>query len=198
MTIESVQQPKSLLPSSGSPAVSDALRVVLVYQDSLTREWASQMWGRVVQPLASEKVLFRSWKIGDLTLGQILPEAVQAAVEADMILIGVRDAEDFPLELTVWSEAWLKVRDVSHAGVLVPLIGIAGEALGQGSRLDSRFRILADRGGLDYMARWFPLPPQSARALDAGQIAQRANSDTQMLRGIVENPDKSSRRSRGI
>ncbi len=196
MKTESEPKSRSPLQAAGPLEASEALRVVLIFQDPLTREWASQMWGRVVQPLASEKVLFRSWKIGDLTHAQVLAEAAQVAAEADMILVALRDAVEAPLELTVWSESWLKRRGERRAGVLVPLIGLAGEVTGQGSHLDSWFRMLAERGGLDYMARWFALPPHSAPALGATEIAQRAHADTQMLRKIVENPENSSRRSR--
>ncbi len=185
------------LKAQGSSVLApgEALHVVLVYQDALTREWAAQLWARVVQPLSAEKVLFKSWRISDLAHPEVLPEAVVATAEADILLVAIRDSEELPMQLSVWMEAWLPLRG-NRPGALVPLIGIPGPLPGQGSQLDQRFRALADRGHLDYMARWFALPTPSRSELEREAIVDRAKSDTQMLRNIVTNPAGSSRRSR--
>lgn len=78
-----------------------ALSVVTVYQDPLTRHWATELWERVGQLISNEAVCHQSWKMSDLTDPRVFMDAVRAAEEADVLLVAVRDTGELPIGLFV-------------------------------------------------------------------------------------------------
>ena len=49
-----------------SSETEPALNVVIVYQDPLTRHWATDLWDRVGQLIDSGGICRKSWKLSDL------------------------------------------------------------------------------------------------------------------------------------
>ena len=123
-------------PSETEPA----LKVATIYQDPLTRHWATELWERVGQLIGTEDVRRQSWKISELTDPRVFLDAVQAAAEADVLVVSVRDTGELPISLYVWVDAWVPSRS-GPAGALVALIGMPPHARSFRSRLP----ILGDR-----------------------------------------------------
>jgi hypothetical protein len=134
-----------------------ALNIVTVYQDALTRYWATELWDRVGQLIGDGGVCTQSWKIGDLKLALALAKAVQAAAVADVLVISVRDAAELPLLLRVWIDAWMPVR-AGRPGALVALIGLPAQPDTQSGHAYQYLQAVARRAGLDFLPRERKLP----------------------------------------
>src|ERR1035441_8827809 len=98
-----------------------ALNVVIVYQDSVTRYWAAELWDRMGRLIDSGGICRKSWKIGDLTQSAVFADSVQAAAKANVLIVAVRDAGEFPVTLSVWIDAWVPNRVEPSGGALVAL-----------------------------------------------------------------------------
>ena len=86
------------------------------------------------------------------SLGKIetLQEAVRAALVADVIVISVYAAEELPLGLYVWIDAWLP-RRTSREGALTALIGADEPEALQSSRTRDYLQAVARKAQLDFI-----------------------------------------------
>jgi len=108
-----------------APVVSGyTLNIAGVYQDSVTRDWAMQSCRQATQLAGGERVQNTWCNTNSLSDPGILLDAVRAAVAADVIVISVYAADELPLDLYVWIEAWLP-RRLSRRGALAALVGVA-------------------------------------------------------------------------
>ena len=92
-----------MAPSKADPA----LYVATVYQDPLTRHWATELWNRVGPLVGGGCICHQSWKISDLVDLRFFADAVQAAAKAGVVVVSVRDAGALPINLHVWIDAWM-------------------------------------------------------------------------------------------
>jgi hypothetical protein len=121
---------------TAAPTESEyALNIVGVYQDTVTQSWGVPMC-RLATQLAGEDHIRNTWfdcgvsssfiifnpDVDSLNDIGILMETVRAALVADVIVISVYAAEELPLGLYVWIDAWLP-RRTSREGALTALIG---------------------------------------------------------------------------
>jgi hypothetical protein len=139
---------------------AQALNVVLVYQDPLTRHWAADLWGRVGQLIHSGAIRRESFRLGELTRAFVFADAVHAAAEADVLVISVRDAGELPLLLHVWIDSWMPRRG-GRAGALVALIGVPAKPDALSGRAHSYLESIAREAGLDFLPRERRLPEES-------------------------------------
>jgi hypothetical protein len=139
--------------------ISQALNVVVVYQDSLTRHWATALWDRLGQLIDTGGICRKSWKLSGLTNAGAFARAVQAAVLADVLVISVRDAGELPMLLHVWADAWLPQR-AGRAGALVALIGVPSTPDVLAGRAHEYLEDIARRAGLDFLPRERMLPQE--------------------------------------
>ena len=138
---------------------SQALNVVVAYQDPLTRHWATGLWDRVGQLIDTGGICCKSWKLNDLTQASVFAEAVNAAVVADVLVISVRDAGELPLMLHVWIDAWLP-RRAGRTGALVAVIGVPAKPDVQSGRAHEYLEDVARQAGLDFLPRERMLPQE--------------------------------------
>ena len=136
-----------------------ALKVATVYQDPLTRHWATELWDRVGQLVGQGSICHQSWKISDLTDPCVFMDAVGAAAEADVLVVSVRDAGEVPISLYVWADAWVPSR-VGRAGALVALIGVPPQPNAQSGRAHKYLETVARKAGLDFLPRERKLPAE--------------------------------------
>jgi hypothetical protein len=134
-----------------------ALRVVTVYQDPLTRHWATELWERVGQLISGEDVRRQAWRMSDLTDPGVFAEAVRAAAEADVLVVSVRDTGELPINLLLWTDAWLPGR-AGPAGALVALIGVPSQPDAQSGRAYQYLEAVARKAGLDFLPQERKLP----------------------------------------
>jgi len=126
------------------------LNITGVYQDNVTRDWAMQTCRRATQLAAAEHVQNKLYNAHSLSDPKILLEAVRATLRADVIVVSVYAAEELPLDLYVWFDAWLPRRR-SRVGVLAALIGVTEPRGSQSVRTHEYLQAVARRGELDFM-----------------------------------------------
>ena len=197
--------------TASSAEAGYVLNVTMVYQDLATRDWATEMWGRVAQLVGQESINAASWKISDLARPGILAEAVESAARADVVVAAVSAAEELPSDLYVWFDIWLPRRTRS-TGALVALIGLPEAASHQSSHAQEYFQSVARKGRLDYFPqkrllpvlapslfpRWFgldyfpqgqTLPAASPDLFNLGAIAESADARRSVHAGVVGGGD---------
>ena len=147
--------------ANGVPTAPDEpdrlLSVAVVYQDSLTRQWATDLWDRVGQLIGCGGVHCQAWRINELTEAVAFGQAVQAAAEADVLVISILDNGELPLLLYVWIDAWLP-RRVGRPGGMVALIGLPAQPDARIGHAHPYLQAVARRGGLEFLPRENRLP----------------------------------------
>jgi hypothetical protein len=162
-------QPASSASAGGLEDKEPLLTVAIIYQDSLTCQWAKELWDRVAQFTENKGVICKSWSISDLAQEADLVQAVQVAANADVVVVSVRDTGDLPLFLHVWIDAWMP-RRTGREGALVALIGVPAQPDAQIGCTHQYLKTVAGRAGLDYLPRERSLP---AARLPTGGKADR-------------------------
>ena len=168
--------------AQASTAPGPALTVATIYQDPLTRHWATELWGRVGQLIGDEGACCQSWKISDLTDPRVFEDSVRVAAAADVLIISVRDARELPTNLTVWFDA-LVPRRAGHAGALVALIGVPPQPDAQFGRAHAYLERIARKAGLDYLPRERKLPEQPFALARQAKSDQTANGPAPAVAG---------------
>jgi hypothetical protein len=157
--------------------------VVVLYEDTDTREKGVEFCGRLVQRFWTQGELDVSWwPFMALQEFPSDPEATKKAIEADLIIFAARPEGKLSPEFRAWIESWLHQRG-EHEGVVVGLIGTGTEA----DDKDVYFRNVAHRGGMDYLTGitedfdW-PIPDSP------DSYCARAHQVTGVLEGILQGP----------
>lgn len=146
---------------AGALEESCILNVAGVYQDSVTREWAMQFCRRATRVAGEESVECAWYSTKSLRDTVWLGDAVSAALVADVIVVSVYAADELPLDLYAWVEAWLP-RRLSRAGALAALIGVAEPLESQSIRTINYLRAVARRARLDFIAQERQRPATSS------------------------------------
>ena len=137
-----------------APAESEyALNIVGVYQDPLTQSWGVPMCRLATQLAGNEHVRNTWYDAHSLDDIQILTEAVRAALVADLIVVSVHAADELPLGLYVWIDAWLP-RRASREGALTALIGADEPQDPRSSRTREYLQAVARKAQLDFIPRF--------------------------------------------
>jgi hypothetical protein len=145
----------------GTPRETEqALSVVLIYQDPLTRSWADELWDRVRQVVDGGGISRKSWRLRDLVDDLAFAAAVRAAADADVIVISVRDTGDLPPLLHAWAAGWMP-RRAGRAGALVAIVGMPTKPDGLSGRACEYLEVVARLAGLDFLPRERGLPEES-------------------------------------
>jgi len=126
------------------------LNIVGVYQDPLTQSWGVPMC-RLAMHLAGEDLVRNTWyDVHSLSDLGILLAAVRAALAADVIVVSVYAADELPLDLYVWINAWLPRRN-SREGAFTALIGADQPQDSQSVRTHDYLHAVARKAQLDFI-----------------------------------------------
>ena len=136
---------------TGAPRDSGPeLNIVGVYQDPLTQSWGVPMC-RLAMQLAGESLVRNTWyDVHSLSDLRILLAAVRAALVADVIVVSVYAADELPLDLYVWINAWLPRRN-AREGAFTALIGADQPQDSQSVRTHDYLRAVARKAQLDFI-----------------------------------------------
>ena len=126
------------------------LNIAGVYQDSVTRDWAMQSCRRATQLVGEESVQNAWYDANSLSDPGIFLDAVRAALVADVIVVSVYAADELPLDLYVWVQAWLPRRR-SRVGALTAVIGVAEPPDSQFVRTLKYLQAVASKAELDFI-----------------------------------------------
>lgn len=158
-----------------APDESDGgLNLTGVYQDSVTRSWAMQMCRRATRLAGAAGAHNRWFDANALGNPGTFLTAVQAAMTADVIVVSVYAAEELPLDLYIWFEAWLP-RRLPRVGALTALIGVEESMDSQTVRTLEYLQAVARKAKLDFVPRKRKRPDASpTAALKATQAEANA------------------------
>ena len=143
-------------PAAVAPDASDyALNILGIYQDPLTQSWGMPMC-RLAMQLAGEDRIRNQWfDVHSLNDNGVLLEAVRAALVADVIVVSVYAADELPLGLYVWIDAWLPRRS-SREGALTALIGVDESQAPPSIRTREYLQAVARKARLDFIPLFEP------------------------------------------
>jgi hypothetical protein len=127
-----------------------AFKIAVVFQDTLTRSWATQICHQVTQQVGEEHVQKTWHDVNSLCDPEILVEAARAALAADVIVVAVHAADELPPELCAWISVWLPRRG-ARVGALAALIGVVEAPSPQAVRTQEYLQAVARRGQLDFL-----------------------------------------------
>lgn len=136
-----------------------AFKIAVVFQDTLTKSWATQICHQVTRQVGEENVQNTWNNINSLGDPEILAEAVRATIAADVIVVAVHAAEELPPELCAWIDAWLP-RRLARVGALAALIGVNEQPASQALRTQEYLQAVARRGQLDFLPHERQLPSE--------------------------------------
>jgi hypothetical protein len=159
--VEPVESPRQNVFSEESVTAADGsgyeFKIAVVYQDALAQSWAIQMCRPVRQKFGVENVQNTWHSVHSLSDPEVLLEAANAALAADVIVIAVHAADEMPPELCAWIDVWLPRRR-ARVGALAALIGVAGEPAPPAVRTQEYLQAVARRGSLDFLPHERKLP----------------------------------------
>ena len=160
-TVELLEHPTEAFEVAVAPdELEYTLNIAGIYQDSVTRDWAMQSCHRATQLAGGERVQNTWYNTNSLSDPGILLDAVRAAVAADVIMISVYAADELPLDLYVWIEAWLP-RRLSRRGALAALVGVAQPLDSPSVRTLEWLQALARKAQLDFIPQQRERPAAS-------------------------------------
>ena len=160
-TVELLEHPTEAFEVAVAPdELEYTLNIAGIYQDSVTRDWAMQSCHRATQLAGGERVQNTWYNTNSLSDPGILLNAVRAAVAADVIVISVYAADELPLDLYVWIDAWLP-RRLSRRGALAALVGVAQPLDSPSVRTLEWLQALARKAQLDFIPQQRERPAAS-------------------------------------
>jgi hypothetical protein len=167
------------------------LNIAGVYQDSVIRDWAIQSCRQATQLAGGERVQNTWYNTNSLSDPGILLNAVRAAIAADVIVISVYAADELPLDLYVWIEAWLP-RRLSRRGALAALVGVAEPLDSQSVRTLEYLQAVARKAQLDFIPQQRERPaPSVVSSIDL--ITEPASTTAQSLQELYGHRDHAYR-----
>jgi hypothetical protein len=127
-----------------------ALNLALVYQDTLTRQWAGQVRDRMAQAVGQEQLRCTEWQVSNLKERGPFSKGVAALAQADAIVVSLREAERLLSTFYLWVNVWLQER-AGRPGVLVALM-LPPEEPNSGANETRRYLYaVASQGHLDFL-----------------------------------------------
>jgi len=116
---------------------------------------------RLAAQLAGEEHVRNIWyDVHSLDDVQVLMEAVGAVLVADVIVVSIHAADELPLGLYVWIDAWLP-RRASREGALTALIGADEPQDSQSFRTREYLQAVARKARLDFIPLLQPVSLES-------------------------------------
>ena len=158
--------------------------IVVVYEDPATREEAVKFCDRLVERFWARQEMCVCWfDFARLREPTHALEAVQKALEANVIVFSMHPGGDLPDEVQAWIESWAPMRG-DREGALVGLKDPGGHL---GEHSPARFvylRNAAHRAGMDY---WTRIPQNFSRSIPDSleSYSERAKCMTSVLDEIL-------------
>lgn len=121
------------------------LEAALVYEDLVTREWASEAHARLEQGVGRQNLRSTWWKVADFSNPGVLAGAVSKAMQAEVIVVAVQGSEGLPLPFYFWVNAWLP-HHLTGNGILLGLVWPPNPRQPESGRVQEYLRSVARQG----------------------------------------------------
>ena len=121
------------------------LEAALVYEDLVTREWATEAHARLEQGAGRRNLRSTWWKVGDFSHPGVLAGAVSKAMQAEVIVVAVQGSEGLPLPFYFWVNAWLPHHLMGN-GLLLGMVWPVNPRQPESGRVQEYLRSIARQG----------------------------------------------------
>ena len=172
-------------PSSGAGQNKEAWSVVVLYDDSSTRQRAMEVCDHLAQRFWEEVDLkFQWWRTDFLEDSGMASTAAANSREADFMVVCILPEGEISPVVRQWFEMWIPQRE-GREGALIDLTATIGLSPLTAHRKKVFLRDVAHRAGMDYLTHF---PPAINRSLpDSFETASlRATQVTTVLDGILQ------------
>ncbi len=129
-----------------------ALSLAVIYQDSTTHAWATQVWEQSCRLVGAEFLRCTWWDLSRLGEQEVLVDAALSAAQADIIVVSIYEGTELPARLEAWCDVWLTHR-FGSTGALIALLGVSDTTGYRSTRVRERLAELARLGQLDFLPR---------------------------------------------
>ena len=158
--------------------------LLVAYDDVITRNRALQLYDRLTQQLADDYDFKCTWwKFDHLRDATLREQAVDAAAEANMIILSIHANKELPVSAKTWTETWL-ARKEHGKRALVTLIEGANQQGQAFCPVQLYLQKVAHMGGMNFFSQPFDLPTETPR-YTVESITERAIKVTPVLTQIL-------------
>ncbi len=161
-----------------------AWSVVVVYEDTMTRELAVKFCDHLVERFWTTDEFEVSWlSFADLQEARPAHEAKQKAAVANLIIFATWPETSMPVEIRGWIENWVSQRG-DREGALFGLLDHASGLTGRTAEKYVYLRAVAHRAGMDYLTE---VPQNLLRSMPDSleSYTERADRVTSVLDEIL-------------
>ena len=102
--------------------------LVIAYEDHATRDRAMLLYDRIAQQLLDDYDFQCAWwKLDHLREPSLMEQAIDDAIQANMIIVSLHTGKDLPQTATHWLDAWAPNK-IGNKSALVALFSLSGES----------------------------------------------------------------------
>ena len=144
-------------PQAAGPERGYVLKIAVIRQESLPREWTTQVSRHAIHLVGPRSVRTASWGLEELREPAALHAATEAAIGADILIVAVNGAGGLPSAVNDWIDSWLPHR-LQREGALVAVIGVHRPATALAMRTRAYLHNVAAAAQLDFLSQERRLP----------------------------------------
>ena len=170
--------------------VEESLRVVVVYEDTVTHLRALRTYDYLVAHAGSEISLHFSWYSFDLLQDpRRSEEAARLAATADLVIFSTGPGKALPAEIKTWVESWTP-RRAGRPGAIAALFSSPRDAAdGTGGRR-AFLQNTAKKAGMDFLAHESE-PLLTAYFAELDELVNHAAPPGLLYQDVFDRPDSS-------
>ncbi len=173
------------LPTTGRSGAKSACRVVILHESDEALHRVNRLCDHLLNQHWEEvELFFDRWPFSALFQPESGVSALQAATEAQIVVISAAAEREFPQAFVAWAERWAAHR-AGREGALVGVFEPSEGACPTGCERDILLHRLALRAGLDYL-KHFPGSPPGLIPDAEDWCAARATTLTDTLSKILQ------------
>ena len=159
--------------------------LVVAYEDTPTRERAIVLYDHLAQQLLDEYDFQCSWwKFDHLREPALREQSIDAAAEANMIILSLRDSRELPPLAKNWIETW-RGRKADSKSALVVLVDEAVAPAHEFGPVLAHLQKIAHAANMDFFSPALALA-EPAMKISAESIQERAGKVTSILDEILQ------------
>ena len=174
-------------PDNLDPGSRETFRVIMLYQDTASREFAANSSKEWSEPRPYDGLIEVRWvQFNALAQDDGARELAQCACAADLVVFAARRAGEWPDEIKRWIENWIPERGEREGAIVGILMSDAPSGPVEIASLKEIYlRNAAHRAGMDYLSE---MPLSAVRAIpdSLDSYSARAGQITSFLAEILK------------
>jgi hypothetical protein len=160
--------------------------LLVAYEDNTTRDRALRLYDHLAQQLLDDYDFQCTWwKLDHLRSSTLRDQASDAAAEANMIILSVREGLELSPNVRTWIESWIGKRD-SRKSALVALVGGRNQHDPGASPVVHYLQRVARQGKMDFFAHAFDLPQAEGEAVPSPVLGPPTFAAALLDDGLVD------------